>query len=184
MSVLQEIKEKIKNKQINSLVTKLEKKFSVNSFDSLGNLQELAYWLFVFSKDDLSEQVCDIIETEHFKGNIELWSPIEYIKSLKCKFLLKKGKVEETKTIADEIAIVNKNSKGFIRRLNGSLLPTEEINCALKENNVKRVINYTFSQIPDLVLIEIMGGSEKIPKEKAQEMINNSIDYILKNIDA
>ena len=91
--------------------------------------------------------------------------------------------MEEIKTITDEIATINKNSKGFIRRLNGSLLPTEEIDCALRENNVKRAINYTFSQIPDLVLIEIMGGSEKIPKEKAQEMINSSIDYILKNIE-
>ena len=168
-------------KQVISLAKKLSKKFSVNSFNNLGDLQELAYWLFVFSKNELSEQVCNVIAKEQFK-NVTLWAPVEYVKSLKCKFLLEKGKIEEAKTIIDEITAVNKNSNGFIRRLNGSLLPINEINSALEDNDVKMAVSYTFSQISDLVFIKIMGGSETISKEKAQEMIDNSIDFILKNI--
>jgi hypothetical protein len=181
MDIFAEIKHKVNNKKVVSLVNKLTKRFSTKSFNDLSNLQELAYWLYTLSEKELSEKICNRIIDEKF-NDVELWAPIEYLKALKCKLCLEKGNVNDVQKYVEEIMGINNNSKGFIRRLNGELLPTEEINNAKKDNDIKSELIYLFSQIPDLVLIEIMNGKGKIKKEEANNMIKETIEYIIKNI--
>ena len=177
--LLHEMEAKINNKKINQLIKKLGKKFSLRSFNDLGNLQELAYWLFTYSEYDLSEKICDIVCNEKYNGDIELWVPIEYIKVLKCKLLLLKNEFEKVDEYRNEIKDVNKNSKGFIRRLNGSLLPDDEIKEALENNNIKSAITYYFSQIADLIFMEIM--NENKVNEEIEIELSKTIEYIKKN---
>jgi hypothetical protein len=179
IALLHEIETKINNKKIGSLIKKLENKFSLKSFSDLGNLQELAYWLFTYSEYDLSEKICDMVCNEKYNGDIELWAPVEYIKVLKCRLLLSKNEIEKVDEYRNEIKDVNKNSKGFIRRLNGSLLPKDEIKDALENNNTKSAIAYYFSQIPDLIFMEIM--NENKINEKVETELNETIEYIKRN---
>lgn len=76
-----------------------------------------------------------------------------------------------------------KSKRILDRVLNGSLLHTEEIENAIKRNDIKAEIHHHYLQYNILKYIKIRGGSEAYPIEKLDPMIEEEKQFIAKHID-
>ena len=75
--IINDIQNRVDKKTVQSLCKKVLKKCSFNSQNDLGNLIDIAFWLYVFEYCDEAIQVCDLFNDMQFTGNYNLWSAAE-----------------------------------------------------------------------------------------------------------
>ena len=84
------IQNEIDKKKVQSLCKKILKKCSFNSERDLGNITDLATWLYIYGEEDKAVKVCELLENMEFTGNYNLWDAVDMTQCLKariCRFL-------------------------------------------------------------------------------------------------
>lgn len=101
--VLTGIQQKVEKKRVQSLCKKVLKKFSFNSQNDLYNLEEIAYWLYIYDYYDEAIEVCDLFNDMQFTGNYNLWSAADGAFCLKSRILREREDIDESKKLVERI---------------------------------------------------------------------------------
>lgn len=101
--VITSIQEKVEKKTVQSLCKKVLKKCSFNSQNDLGNLEDLAYWLYIYEYYEEAVAVCDLFNGMQFTGNYNLWSVADSAFCLKSRILRERGEHGESKKLVERI---------------------------------------------------------------------------------
>ncbi len=181
-AVLQEIEKlNIKEKKVLSYLKKCLKKLSFKSSADLWNLSCLAGWLYVYGYDDLALQVCQIIDELEFKGNFDLWTPIEALLLLETRIYREQGQGDRVELVTAKILDpMRPHEEAFKRRLSFDWLSDKSIARYLKDNDTKTANQIRFSDLDKLMFIRELGNGKTdidgkaVDIAKAEERI---VDY-------
>lgn len=89
------IQNEIDKKKVQSLCKKILKKCSFNSERDLGNITDLATWLYIYGEEDKAVKVCELLENMEFTGNYNLWDAVDMTQCLKARICRLRGLWEE-----------------------------------------------------------------------------------------
>ena len=136
-------------------------KFSWKKQESLDNGSRLAYWLFVFRKEEQALEVCRFLGAYEFAGNFNLWSWIELALALQSRLARQGGRADESAECVRRIG-----AAGFVvSRLEGSLL-SDKLECiqrAAEEKNKTGEREWCLVALRELCILIELGGSAPWP---------------------
>lgn len=151
------------SKKVKSIASKLSKscvagKFSLSTVSCLDNLSQLAYLLYIHDKPETAKEICKIVENENYiPTKSALWCPITQLLVLLLKI---NGELSDTINsclITDKIKRSYEGAERALeRRLNGSLLCTEEVKEALINNDIASANEYRFGMLSELCFIHAL----------------------------
>ena len=136
-------------------------KFSRKKAASLENSMHLAYWLFVFGKEDETLEVCRFLGTYEFAGNFNLWSWIEHTLALQSRIVRQRGQHDESAECLKRI-----RAAGFVEsRLTGSLLNNklDRIKSLAAEKDKTGERDWSMLALLELCVLIELGGSKTLP---------------------
>jgi hypothetical protein len=97
---------------------KAAKDFRWSKAGCLENALRLAWWLFIFGKEEEALEVCRFLGQSEFKGNFNLWTWVELGLALQARLTRQRGLADEAERCRERIA-----AAGFAKgRLEGNLL--------------------------------------------------------------
>ena len=164
---------------------------NLENVDTIQSIKTLAILLEVLGNAELALQTSSIIDKIEFTGDMLIWEKVRDVLILEY-FIYQERKEFQNKALMDKMTLVlergdeaqQRKSKRILDRvLNGSLLHTEEIENAIKRNDIKAEIHHHYLQYNILKYMKIRGGSEAYPIEKLDTMIEEEKQFIAKHID-
>ncbi|MBK9924783.1 MAG: hypothetical protein IPP66_05765 [Anaerolineales bacterium] len=167
-----------KEKKILPALKKCIKKLSFKSSADLSNLLDLAMWLYVYGYDNHALKATQIIDELEFKGDFNIWTPVEKILLLQARIYREQGKKSKVQKSIDKVlGPMIPHEEAFKRRLSFNWLNDKGIERYLKENNVKTANEMRFADLGDLFFIRELGegktdiDGKKVDIAKAEERI-------------
>lgn len=155
---------------------KVAKGFSFTRMGSLEETTELAYWLYVYRKDNEAMEIGRLIDGAVFSGNFNLWSPIERNLALYARLLGAAGQAGEAARV-----VAKMQAAGFVdTRLSGSLLSDREIAEAVADGDKTGERDWRLSQVGELCFMLALGGSHKYPSGKIETMVEEQLAALRK----
>jgi hypothetical protein len=141
-------------------------KFSRKKAASLDAATRLAYWLFVYGREDEALEACRFVGQTEFAGNFNLWTWVELALALQSRIARRRGSAEESAECLRRI-----RAAGFREsRLNGSLLEDKLQNvqraAAAQDKTGER--DWGQNALLELCVLIELGGSETWPVEKLE----------------
>jgi hypothetical protein len=136
-------------------------KFSWRKQAALDNAMRLAYWLYVFGREDEALEVCRFLGTFELAGNFNLWSSIEFALALNARLSRLAGRRDEAAECVRRI-----RAAGFVAsRLQGGLLDDklERIARAAGERDRTGERDWSLNALLELCALIELGGSEARP---------------------
>lgn len=109
------------HKFLSRLKKRASKNFKLTKSSSLENAFVLAYWLYVFGRDDEALEVCRFLGQVEFAGNFNIWSWVEKTLALQSRIVRLRGNKEESRRCVERI----ETACVVEARLKGSLLDGE-----------------------------------------------------------
>ncbi|WP_424652159.1 DUF6707 family protein [Capnocytophaga gingivalis] len=164
---------------------------NLENVDTIQSIKTLAILLEVLGNAELALQTSSIIDKIEFTGDMLIWEKVRDVLILEY-FIYQERKEFQNKALMDKMTLVlergdeaqQRKSKRILDRvLNGSLLHTEEIENAIKRNDIKAEIHHHYLQYNILKYMKIRGGSEAYPIEKLDPMIEEEKQFIAKHIN-
>lgn len=164
---------------------------NLENVDTIQSIKTLAILLEALGNAELALQTSSIIDKIEFTGDMLIWEKVRDVLILEY-FIYQERKEFQNKALMDKMTLVlergdeaqQRKSKRILDRvLNGSLLHTEEIENAIKRNDIKAEIHHHYLQYNILKYMKIRGGSEAYPIEKLDPMIEEEKQFIAKHID-
>ena len=152
----------------------------------------MAILLEVLGNAELALQTSSIIDKIEFTGDMLIWEKVRDVLILEYFIYQERKEFQKAKALMDKMTLVfergdeaqQRKSKRILDRvLNGSLLHTEEIENAIKRNDIKAEIHHHYLQYNILKYMKIRGGSEAYPIEKSDPIIEEEKQFIAKHID-
>ncbi len=134
---------------------------------SLEDAMYLAYWSYVFGRNDDALQVCEFLSHLQFSGDYNLWTWIELSLALEARLLRTGNRQQEA---AECIARIW--AAGFVEeRLAGLLLNSKErnINRSVSDDDKTRERNWRALLMLELCIIRELGGSEELPVQRLDD---------------
>ena len=165
---------------------------NLKDVDTIQSIKTLAILLEVLGNIDLSLQISSIIDKIEFTGDMLIWEKVRDVLILEYFIYQERKEFQKAKALMDKMTLVfgrgdeaqqRKFKRILDRVLNGSLLHTEEIENAIKRNDIKAEIHHHYLQYNILKYMKIRGGSEAYPIEKLDPMIEEEKQFIAKHID-
>ena len=165
---------------------------NLENVDTIQSIKTLAILLEVLGNAELALQTSSIIDKIEFTGDMLIWEKVRDVLILEYFIYQERKEFQKAKAIMDKMTLVfergdeaqQRKSKRILDRvLNGSLLHTEEIENAIKSNDIKSEIHHHYLQYNILKYMKIRGGSEAYPIEKLDSMIEEERQFIAKHID-
>lgn len=180
-------KRKFPEKRIVSSLRKCAKKLSPKSSGDLSNLKDLIYALCVYGYTEEARATAQVISGEEFRGDFQLWTPIEAILLLHMWLEQTAGAKDKAKDIYRKLSEPMSSHEEALRRrlsfewLSGSDIAQYEISGKTKIANDLR-----FAELGDLLFIWAHGNhyldlNDKKPDvAEAERQFRDSLG-ILKN---
>ena len=165
---------------------------NLENVDTIQSIKTLAILLEVLGNAELALQTSSIIDKIEITGDMLIWEKVRDVLILEYFIYQERKEFQKAKALMDKMALVfergdeaqQRKSKRILDRvLNGSLLHTEEIENAIKRNDIKSEIHHHYLQYNILKYMKIRGGSEAYPIEKLDLMIEEEKQFIAKHID-
>ena len=165
---------------------------NLENVDTIQSIKTLAILLEVLGNAELALQTSSIIDKIEFTGDMLIWEKVRDVLILEYFIYQERKEFQKAKALIDKMTLVfergdeaqQRKSKRILDRvLNGSLLHTEEIENAIKRNDIKAEIHHHYLQYNILKYMKIRGGSEAYPIEKLDFMIEEEKQFIAKHID-
>lgn len=188
-STLQQLESiNFKEKKILSALKKCIKKLSFKSSADLWNLKTLAMWLYIYGYEKHALKATQIIDELEFKGDFNIWTPVEKILLLQTRIYREQGRdIKVRKNIDKILEPMIPHEEAFKRRLSFNWLNDKGIERYLKDGNIKTANGMRFADLGDLFFIRELGegktdiDGKKVDITKAEERI---VEYksILKQI--
>lgn len=101
--VIKNIQDTVNKKAVQSVCKKLLKKCNFESVKDVGEIVELALWLYLYGYNEESILVCELVKNVEFNGNYTLWNCVDHLYCVKARILREKGAVEESKKLMNYI---------------------------------------------------------------------------------
>ncbi len=136
-------------------------KFSWRKQASLDHAMRLAYWLYVYGREDEALEVCRFLGTFEFAGNFNLWSSIEFVLALQSRLARQAGRGGEAAGCVGRI-----RAAGFVTpRLQGSLLDDmlTQASRAAAERDRTGERDWSLNALLELCVLIELGGSTARP---------------------
>ena len=165
---------------------------NLENVDTIQSIKTLAILLEVLGNAELALQTSSIIDKIEFTGDMLIWEKVRDVLILEYFIYQERKEFQKAKAIMDKMILVfergdeaqQRKSKRILDRvLNGSLLHTEEIENAIKRNDIKSEIHHHYLQYNILKYMKIRGGSEDYPIERLDPMIEEERQFIANHID-
>ena len=165
---------------------------NLEDVDTIQSIKTLAILLEVLGNTELALQTSSIIDKIEFTGDMLIWEKVRDVLILEYFIYQERKEFQKAKALMDKMTLVfergdeaqQRKSKRILDRvLNGSLLHTEEIENAIKRNDIKSEIHHHYLQYNILKYMKIRGGSEAYPIEKSDPIIEEEKQFIAKHID-
>ncbi len=153
------------------------KNFSFTKSSSLQNAADLAFWLYLFGREDEALEVCEFLGECDFTGRYDLWGWIEESLALQSRILRHWKKKTQAEKCLDRIREVGFESM----RLKGGLLVGEDgtagfldqIQYCLDESDATGVRAWRLGAIKELCWMIELGGSKKWSVQKAEKELQS-----------
>ena len=100
--LLESIKAKVGKKNVQSLCNKIIKHCSFKSETDLGNISDLAMWLYIYECYDEMFAVCDLVKDLEFV-NYALWNGPDTCMCLKARVYRERGELEKARELVEKI---------------------------------------------------------------------------------
>jgi hypothetical protein len=163
------------DQETDKFLAKLKKKASTNfswtKKDALKNAEKLAYWLYVFERENQALEVCRFLGTLQFSGNFNLWTWVELTLVLQSRILRLRHQESEAADCLKRI-----DAAGFVaERLTGRLLDgqLESMQEAVTEKDKTGEREWAMIALSESCFVLELGGSAKWPVEKVEQQIGN-----------
>ena len=165
---------------------------NLENVDTIQSIKTLAILLEVLGNAELALQTSSIIDKIEFTGDMLIWEKVRDVLILEYFIYQERKEFQKAKELMDKMNLVfergdeaqQRKSKRILDRvLNGSLLHTEEIENAIKRNDIKSEIHHHYLQYNILKYMKIRGGSEDYPIERLDPMIEEERQFIANHID-
>ena len=154
------------------------KNFSWKSSVSLQNVSSLAYWLYVFDRENEALEICDFLSKFQFAGDFNLWTWIEHSLALQSRLYRNKGKLNESQNCINRIL-----SAGFVKtRLDGLFVEDRENNIkySTEENDVRAIRELTFLLMIELCILIELGGLLKLQVNVLEKKFSATVHKLRK----
>lgn len=102
-TLIQRIQNTCDKKQVQSCCKKILKKMSFKSGTDIGNLEDLAFWLYIYGRIEAALAVCDLVRDVPFTGNYSLWDRVDTTLCLKARILRESGCEQEAGSLIEFI---------------------------------------------------------------------------------
>ena len=171
-SIIDEIMNSTDNKQLIRTLASLKKEFKPTIQSQLWRLNKLCYDLYFRGKKNLTISLCRLIEEVSFKGNFNIWSPIESTLLLKWWILKDQQENKNLELTINQLMEVSvyEWSDAIKTRINrkvrkrraqqGTLLNYDKINTAIANKNKHDEYDYRSILFSELLFIYFNGGLE------------------------
>ena len=165
---------------------------NLENVDTIQSIKTLAILLEVLGNAELALQTSSIIDKIEFTGDMLIWEKVRDVLILEYFIYQERKEFQKAKALMDKMALVfergdeaqqHKSKRILDRVLNGSLLHMEEIENAIKRNDIKSEIHHHYLQYNILKYMKIRGGSEAYPIEKLDSKIEEEKQFIVNHID-
>ena len=133
----------------------------------------LAYWSYVFGRNDDALQVCEFLSQFQFSGDYNLWTWIEASLALEARLLRTFGRQQKA---AECVARIR--ATGFVEaRLDGVLLSGKERNIgyAVSDGDKIRERNWRAIMMTELCVVIELGGSQELPVQRLEVMFQENV---------
>jgi|JI10StandDraft_1071094.scaffolds.fasta_scaffold44721_2 hypothetical protein len=161
-----------KEKRIASALKKCVKKLSAKSSADLSQLKMLAYALYVHGYENEALAAAQVIDGEEFRGDFQIWTPIEKILLLQMWIYHNSGKTAEADAVLKKIAEpMRDHEEALRRRLSFEWLSDAVIARYEKAGDLKTANNSRFSDLGDLLFIWALGKGRKDLEEKTVDIV-------------
>jgi len=151
-----------KEKRISSALKKCVKKLSAKSSADLAQLKTLVYALYVQGYEDEALAAAQVIAGEGFRGDFQIWTPIEKILLLQLWIYRHAGKDKEAGAILRKIEEpMTGHEEALRRRLSFAWLSDAVIARYEKAGDMKTANNSRFSDLGELLFIWALGNGRK-----------------------
>lgn len=135
-------------------------------------------WLYVYGYEKHALRATQIIDELEFKGNFNIWTPVEKILLLQARIYREQGKNSEArKNINKVLQPMLPHEEAFKRRLSFNWLNDKGVERYLKDGDVKTANEMRFADLGDLFFIHELGEGQtdidgkKVDIAKAEERI-------------
>lgn len=160
-----------KEKRIASALKKCIKNLSAKSSADLSQLKALAYALYVHGYESEALAAAQVIDGEEFRGDFQIWTPIEKILLLQLWIYQNGGKTEEAAALLQKITEpMSGHEEALRRRLSFEWLSDAVIARYEKAGDLKTANNSRFSDLADLLFIWALGKGRKDLEEKTADI--------------
>lgn len=151
---------------------KLWKSFKWSKAQSLYDAGALAVLLHVFGRDDETLVICRELGRIQFNGTYSLWSAVETALTLQSRLLRQRGETEEAEACVQRV-----RDAGYAEaRLKGNLLDrNDSVKEATKTGDKKWELSARLVQAKEIAFIIELGGSEKCPVERMEQLWETNI---------
>lgn len=149
------------------------KNFRWTSKHPLEKAMHLAYWSYVFGRNDDALQVCDFLSQFQFSGNYNLWTWIECSLALEARLLRTADRHQEAAQCVARIRAAD-----FVEtRLDGSLLMNKDrnINDAVSDGNRIGERDWRVLMMVELCVVIELGGSQQLPIERLEHRFQENL---------
>jgi len=188
-TVLQKLEQRnFKEKKILSPLKKCLKKLSFKSSADLWNLKSLAFWLYVYDYNQHALKVCKVVHDLEFKGDFNIWTPVEKIILLEIRIHREHGKTAAVKkNLKKLLTPMQPHQEAFKRRLSFDWLSDVALARYLQADDLKNANEIRFSDLGDLFFIRELGKGQtdldgkKVDTARAEKRIQEYI-RILKEV--
>ena len=164
-------KQPFKEKRIASALKKCVKKLSAKSSADLSQLKALVYALYVHDYENEALAAAQMIDGEEFRGDFQIWTPIEKILLLQVWIYHNSGKAAEATALLQKITEpMRDHEEALRRRLSFEWLSDAVIARYEKAGDLKTANNSRFSDLDDLLFIWALGKGRKDLGEKTPDI--------------
>ena len=149
---------------------------------SLEDAMYLAYWSYVFGRNDDALQVCEFLSQLQFSGDYNLWTWIELSLALEARLLRISNKQQESAECVARIW-----DAGFVQeRLEGLLLNGKERKIAYAVSDCDKVRERDWRAIMmlELCIIRELGGSEQLPVYRLEDSFQENLSRLQELVGA
>jgi len=158
------------------------KQFRWTSSRCLEDAMYLAYWSFVFYREEDALQVGAFLSDYQFNGNYRLWGWVERALALNSRLLRAQGKTEQAEEYRQRIHKVE-YGEGC---LSGQILSIYERNIAQvsAQGSASRVREWRAIYATELCLVIELGGSPELPLEQMEAKWQDNLSHLRLSVGA
>ncbi len=157
-------------------------KFAFTKSTSMRDAEDVAFWLFVFRRNDEALEVCRFLSTYEFAGRFDLWNSVETSLALESRLLRAAGKKGAAKKCVDRIRAVGvlpmRLKGGLLIGEGGTAGSLDQVGYCIAENRLADAREWRLMALKELCVMIELGGSKKWPIARAEKEFQSQLDIL------